>query len=312
MSMGAALLTGCSSSKAHPGANPAPSSTPLLSTVPPGITAAAVQTVQTTDGTVSYRAVGAGPPLVLVMGYGGSIDDWTPAFLSALARGHRVITPDNAGIGRTTALPTPITVTAMASQLSAFITALHVGRPDVMGWSMGGMIAQALAVEHPDQVDHLVLAATLPGDGHAVLPSAAVVAKLDQTSNPAAVLSLLFPSDQAGQAASRDYVTGILSWPDAYSARPAAERAEQGALAEWTSGSDPAGPKVNTIKTPTLVADGAEDPLAPTGDPQHLASIIPGASLAVYPDSAHGFMFEDQSSFVARMLAFLAAGSAAG
>lgn len=309
-------LVGCSSAthRSAPPATTAPPAPPgpAATTAPasaaafPAVTASPVRTVATTAGTVGYRSFGSGPPLVLIMGYGGSMDDWPPSFIDALAARYRVLTPDNPAVGRSSPVPAPVTVSAMAAQTSAFITALHLGRPDVLGWSMGGMLAQALAVAHPEQVNHLILCATLPGDGHAVLPSPAALSKLADPANPAAVLSLLFLSDPAGQAASGAYVSGIASWPGYYPAGTAADQAEGGALVEWTTGADPAGPKVATIKAPTLVADGDEDPLAPTGNPQRLAAAIPGAQLALYPDSAHAFMFQDQKQFVARALAFLA------
>jgi pimeloyl-ACP methyl ester carboxylesterase len=78
---------------------------------------------------------------------------------------------DNSGVGRTQQLPAPLTIDAMADQTSALIDTLGLGRPDVLGWSMGGMIAQALAVLHPAQVRRLVLCATYPGTGAAVVPS---------------------------------------------------------------------------------------------------------------------------------------------
>jgi pimeloyl-ACP methyl ester carboxylesterase len=79
---------------------------------------------------------------------------------------------DNSGVGHTQQLPPPLTIDAMADQTSALIDTLGLGRPNVLGWSMGGMIAQALAVLHPAQVRRLVLCATYPGTGAAVVPSA--------------------------------------------------------------------------------------------------------------------------------------------
>jgi pimeloyl-ACP methyl ester carboxylesterase len=298
--MGVGSLAGCSSSKKAASPVPAP---PPSSTATPSVTSAAVQVAHTSDGMVGYRSVGAGPALVLIMGFSGSMDDWEPGFVDQLADHYRVITPDNAGIGRTTALATPLTISAMATQTSALITALGLGSPNVVGWSMGGMIAQALAIDHPGQVHRLVLCATLPGDGHATLPTAATLAKLDDTSDVSAVLSLLFPSEQAG--AVRSYIAGLSQYPSYYSASPSIVRAQEGTLAEWTSGEDPAGPKLATIKAPTLVADGTLDPLVPLANDRRLAAVIPGAMLVTYPDAAHGFLFQDQSAFVPRVEQFL-------
>lgn len=103
------------------------------------------------------------------MGYGWTMEGWDPRLVHALARHNRVVMFDNAGIGHTQPLPGELTATltidAMADQTSALIDTLGLGRPDVLGWSMGGMIAQALAVLHPAQVRRLVLCATFPGTG---------------------------------------------------------------------------------------------------------------------------------------------------
>jgi pimeloyl-ACP methyl ester carboxylesterase len=102
-----------------------------------------VRTAHTTMGAVGYRIVGSGPPLVMVMGYAGTMEVWDPRFVDALARHHRVVIFDHAGVGQTQVLPAPLTIDAMADQTSALISALGLGRPAVLGWSMGGMIAQA-------------------------------------------------------------------------------------------------------------------------------------------------------------------------
>ena len=165
----------------------------LTSTTDCGVPA---RTVRTSDGTVGYRIDGSGGRLVLIMGYSGSMDAWRPSFVDILAKHHRVVIFDNAGIGQTQALPSPLSITAMADQTSALIAALQLGPSDVLGWSMGGMIAQALAVRHPDQLRRLVLCATLPGNGQAVPPSASAVAALTG-GNPSVVVSVLFPADHA-------------------------------------------------------------------------------------------------------------------
>lgn len=118
-----------------------------------GIASVHVQVLQTADGSVAYRQPGKGrAALLLIMALGGNIDDWEPAFINALAAHHKVIVFNNAGVGRTSPLPSPLTVTAMAEQTSAFISAVRLRRADVLGWSLGGMVAQALTVLHPAQV----------------------------------------------------------------------------------------------------------------------------------------------------------------
>src|SRR5664280_2075467 len=185
----------------HHRSQPAPLSgaMPRGAAATPSSTSIPVQVVQTTDGAVSYRSDGSGPSLVLIMGLSGSQDTWPPDLVNALATRHRVITFDNAGIGETAMPPGTLTITAMADQTAAFITALHLHHPAVLGWSMGGMIAQALAVRHRGDVGRLVLSATFSGNGKARLPTAATASALTNaggTDNGNATMALLFPPDQ--------------------------------------------------------------------------------------------------------------------
>jgi pimeloyl-ACP methyl ester carboxylesterase len=290
------LVLGPAASAARRPAGTAPSSGP------PDVVDAPVQVVATAKGTVSYREVGSGPPLLLVMGYGGGMDAWQPSFVDALAARHRVVIFDNAGIGDTSPLGPAPTIAAMAEQTSALIAALELGRPDVLGWSMGGMIAQALAVTHPDQVGKLVLAATQPGTGTATPPSLQAQLALE-SGDPAAVLALLFPPDQA--AAALAYEDGILEYPGFYQASPAVETEQAAAADGWFLGADAAGRLVGEISAPTLIADGSDDLLDPATNDAQLAAAIAGSELVLYPDAGHAFLFQDAASFVARLSSFL-------
>ena len=300
-------LTACSST--GPGKANTTSTVPPTSSAPPttsasaspGITSVRVQVVETPDGRIAYRQLGNGTPLLLIMGLGGSIDDWEPAFVNALASHYRVIVFNNAGVGRTSPL-SPLTITAMAAQTSAFISALGLGRVDVLGWSMGGMVAQALTVVHPSQVSRLVLAATQPGTGHALpVPSAAAADVL--STNPATVLSVLFPPGQA--AAERTYVNGILSYPGYYEAPRDTVLSQNVAVQAWISGAESPGHLVGAIRVPTLVADGTLDALDPVSNDRMLAAAIPGAQLVLYPAAGHAFLFQDAAAFVPRVENFL-------
>jgi pimeloyl-ACP methyl ester carboxylesterase len=161
----------------------------------PSITTVPIQVIKTTDGSVSYRSDGNGSPLVMIMGFGGSQDNWPPDLVNALAKHHQVIIFDNAGIGQTTTPPGTLTISAMANQTAALIVALKLSQPAVLGWSMGGMIAQALAILHPGDLSHLVLSATFAGDGSAIpVPTANANELLNAvtTGNTSELMSLLF------------------------------------------------------------------------------------------------------------------------
>lgn len=270
---------------------------------PPDVTAAPVRVVDTPDGQVGYRVVGTGPPLLLVMGYMGSMDAWDPAFVDALAQRHRVVIFDNAGIGLTSALPAPLTVSAMAQQTAAFVAALGLHRPDVLGWSMGGMIAQALAALDPADVGRLVLAATYPGDGAAALAAPSAQAALTSGS-VSAIEGVLFPADQ--QAAAARYLRDIATYPGFALAGPAVVAAQAHAVGTWIAGGEPAGHWIGHLHVPTLVMDGTVDALNPVANDRHLAATIPHAQLTLYPDASHGFLFQDEPAVVPRVDRFLA------
>jgi pimeloyl-ACP methyl ester carboxylesterase len=255
-----------------------------------------VQTVRTALGTVGYRSIGDGPPLVLVNGWSGTMEGWDPLLVDTLAQRYRVIIFDNAGIGLTQDLPAPLTIDAMANQTAAFIDALHLGRADVLGWSMGTAVVQALAVLHPSQVRRLILCAPYPGNGAVVLPPKTILyAKSDPTA--------LFPADQVG--AETVYDAAISSYPKAPPAPAAINAAQLTAVQQWWAGGDPAGHLVARITAPTLIADGAVDRLDPVANSHLLQHLIRGARLQLYPDAGHAFLFQDYSAFAALVVSFL-------
>lgn len=280
---------------------PAPSTAVPGATAGPQVTGTPIQVAATADGHVAYRELGTGSPLVLITGFSATMNDWAPAFVDALAVHHRVIELDNAGVGQTTAV-TPLTITAMADQTSALLTTLHIGRASVLGWSMGGMVAQALAVGHPDQVSRLVLAATQPGTGKSLpVPAAAAAALI--SPNVLTLLGALFPANQ--MAAALAYAESTLTYPHPYKVSAAVLSAQGVAVEQWIAGDDQDGKGIAGLRIPTLVADGDEDRVDPLANDRMLAATIPGAELVTYPDAGHAFLFQDEAAFVPRLLAFL-------
>jgi pimeloyl-ACP methyl ester carboxylesterase len=268
----------------------------------PSVVSSPVRVAHTGLGTVGYRIVGSGPPLVMITGYPTTMEDWDPRLVDALAKHYRVVIFDNAGIGDTQQLPGPLTIDAMARQTGALIETLRLSRPDVLGWSMGGMIAQALAVLDPSQVRRLVLCATFPGTG-AIVPSATITA-LTRLA-PQQVETVLFPPNQA--KAYNAYAAAISGYPPAAAPSKAVLAAQRRAVTQWWTGKDPAGRKTAAISAPTLIADGTADWVDPLANARALARLIPGAKLVLYPDAAHAFLFQDATQFAAAVGSFLKA-----
>ncbi len=280
-------------------------SLPVASAAPASITAVAIRVARTSDGTVSYRSVGSGRPLVLVMGFSGSQDTWPPALVDALAKRHRVITFDNAGIGHTSMPRGPLTISKMADQTAALIAALRLHDPDVLGWSMGGMIAQALAVRHRGDVRRLVLCSTFSGNGKATLPSTANASALFSAAadnDIGALLSLIFPPDQLATA-GQSYVQAVTAYPGFYQAPSTVDSAQNVAIQGWAAGTERAGH--GRIGIPTLIGDGADDVVTPPANAHKMARAISGAKVVIYPDAGHGFLLQDAASWAARVNRFL-------
>lgn len=262
----------------------------------PDVLTAPVRVVRTSAGTVAYRELGSGPALLLITGGGASMDGWPPGFVDALAAHHKVVVFDNAGVGRTSAVSAPalLSITAMASQTSALISALRLRHPAVLGWSMGGMIAQALAVSHPAQVSRLILAATAVGTGKA-LPLPPYTAAVFSLS-PANQAAVLFPANQA--AAARAYLSSIQQYPGSYGPSAATSRSQVRAVQRWLAGQDPAGLQAGDIRVPTLVAGGTRDQFMPVANDRLLARTVPGAKLLLFDDAGHAFWAQDAASFI--------------
>jgi pimeloyl-ACP methyl ester carboxylesterase len=291
-----AVLVGCSSS-------PAPySGVPSSATNSTSIVAAPVQTAHTSLGNVVYRVVGKGQPLVMVMGYAGTMETWDPRFVDTLARHYRVVVFDNAGLGGTASMPAPLSIDAMADQTAAFISSLNLTAPDVLGWSMGSMIAQSLAVRHRSDVGKLVLAASWPGNGTASVPPQTTINEL-KSGVPDEVRSVLYPADQPyGYDA---YVGGTSTYPVAASPSQSAIASQDKAITDWWAGADTSGRTPASITAPTLITDGSADELDDVSNSQALAKLIPNSTLQLYPDAGHAFLFQEGTPFAFAVEAFL-------
>jgi pimeloyl-ACP methyl ester carboxylesterase len=253
---------------------------------------------------VGYRTFGSGRPLVMIMGLGGTMGAWDPTFLDALAAGgHRIVLFDNEGVGKTARLRGNLTIRRMGDTAAGLIARLKLKRPDVAGWSMGGMIAQSLAVRHPKSVRRLVLMASAPGDGRGAPPTPDALKALGSL-DPTAALGLLFPPEQT--AARDTYVADIIKRQPFAGVAPAAQTQRQSqASGAWLIGSDPDGRRVARLKLPTLIGGGELDPLLPVANQRHLHDIIKRSQLVTYPDASHGFLFQHQAEFVPTLLTFL-------
>jgi 3-oxoadipate enol-lactonase len=242
---------------------------------------------------LAWRAVGEGRPLLLVNGYAATGADWDPAFLAALGEAFRVVCPDNRGMGESELGGEELTIDGMAADLEALLDALGIERATVVGWSMGGFLAQRLAARAPGRVAALALLATDPGGPDSVLAAAADWARLvDHSGTPreraTRLVSLLFPPELAPEI-DRQF-GGIVAAAQARLS-PQALRAQEAAMDAWHR-AEPADPMAGS-PPPTLVVHGDLDSVIPAANAAALAARWPGAEVEILPGCAHAVMAQE-------------------
>lgn len=248
-----------------------------------------MQFIEAGDLKIRYELKGSGYPLVMIMGFSGSMDWWDPEFIEALAEKYRVLVFDNRGAGRTVTPPEgDFTLDMFAGDTALLMDRLGIDRAHVFGFSMGGIIAQALALRNPEKVSRMVLAGTFCGGRETVMPSPEVSKMLMDTDGGidgmcARTLKLMFPArfvaENPGFAA--EFTERCKRAPIT------AHNARRQLVASMKTGT---WQQLLEIKIPVLVATGTEDILISPENSRILAGRIPGAQLVEYADSGHCFM----------------------
>src|SRR5256886_138215 len=262
----------------------------------------------------AYRDTGHGAvPLVPLQHFRGNLDNWDPALIDALAAERRVITFDNVGVAATTGR-TPNTVEAMANDAIAFIEAMNLERIDLLGFSIGSFIAQEIALIRPDLLRRVVLASSAPQGAaamHGWAPDVIGAVGVPETT-PQGYISVFFAptttSREAGQqAAGRIFgrTTGQ-DEPTTWQTR----QAQYDAVCAWGIPNHSLLQRVAAIELPVFVANGDSDPMILPRYSHLLAGLLPDARVTIYPDSAHGFLFQHHGQFAADVHAFLQAATA--
>ena len=259
----------------------------------------------------AYRSLGAnngGPPLVLLQHFTGTMDDWDPKVIEGLAQHRRVIIFDNAGIGRSGG-KSPDSVQGMAHNVEAFLDALKLEQVDLLGFSLGGFVAQQIVFEHPGRIRKVILAGTGPQGGPGIKDLQAVLGTAtkkgaEQGVHPKGLL--FFSESTAGKTAASAFLDRI--GKHSVDADPAASnetvQAQAKAIVTW--GSVPANEtKLQGVRLPVLVVNGNHDVMVPTANSITLFQHIPSAQLVLYPDSGHGALFQYHEQFVASVDTFL-------
>jgi len=266
------------------------------------------KTIDTGGARFAYRELGpdSGTPVVFLNHLAGVLDNWDPRVVDGIAASRRVITFDNQGVGASQGR-TPRSVAAMARDAIAFIRALGYDQVDLLGFSLGGMVAQVIAEQEPQLVRKLILAGTGPAGG----PGIDKVTRITLLDTLKATLTLKDPKEYLfftrtanGKATARQFVNR-LSERTGNRDKPISVTAFRNQLKAVHAWGRQQPYDLTVIQQPVLVANGDHDRMVPTTNSADLARRLPNARLELYPDAGHGGIFQYHDTFVGQALTFL-------
>jgi pimeloyl-ACP methyl ester carboxylesterase len=266
----------------------------------------------------AYRRFGSGsrPPLLCLQHFTGTLDNWDPAVTDTLAADRDTILFDSAGVGRSSGT-VPDSIEGMTTHTLAFLDALKLKQCDVLGFSLGGMVAQQMALERPAVFRRIVLVGTAPRGGEDVMhldkPSLAKHLRNPDLKGYQVLQKIFFAPTQSSQAAGAAFVDRLMQRKEDRepASGPAVAQAQMTAFRKWEQVSGDRFSDLKKIRQPALVMNGVFDEMIPVRNSYWLAEHLPNAVLLTYPDSGHGSLFQFHESFTRQTAAFLASESPA-
>ncbi len=248
-----------------------------------------VKTTRAGEIDIAYRKCGQGEALLLIMGFGSTMDLWSPVLVKRFAEQNRVIVFNNRGIGKTSAGSEAFSIERFADDAAALLAALGIEEANVAGWSMGAQVAQEMALRHPEKVRKLILLAGSAGGQEGVPPSGEVLRNLTDTSGTAAergvrLFNLMFP--QCWLEENPD-PSSWFPFPEEH-ADPQSTARQAEAIAKWSGSCD----RLANIQCPVLLIQGTEDVIVPPANGPVLAARIPGSWLISVKGGGHGMMYQ--------------------
>jgi pimeloyl-ACP methyl ester carboxylesterase len=268
----------------------------------------ATRTVTVEGVQIAYRDLGrrTGIPVVFFTHLSANLDNWDPRVVDGIASKHRVITFDYRGVGGSTGAVRD-SIGAMADDAVAFIRALGFDRVDILGFSLGGMIAQSLTLRYPELVRKLILAGTGPAGGEGIEN----VTRISDRDLARALLTLqdpkvflFFTRTPNGKRSAGEFLARLKERTTGRDRTITFRgyRTQLKAIHGWGLQKPD---DLSVIRQPVLVVNGENDRMVPTINTEDLARRIPGSELIIYPDAGHGGIFQHHHSFITRALEFL-------
>jgi pimeloyl-ACP methyl ester carboxylesterase len=278
---------------------------------------ATTEFVKANGETYAFRRFGSGGglPLLCLTHFMGTLDNWDPAVTDPLASGRAVILFDNAGLGRSSG-HVPHSVAGMAQHAQAFIDALGITTCDVLGFSLGGMVAQQMALDRPSLFRRMILVGTAPRGGENImhLDQPVLARYLNDPQLDEGYLrlqKLFFAPSESSQAAGEAFITRLGQRKEDLDPRsgPQVAAAQIAAFRDWEQFAGERFADLKKIRQPVLVVNGIFDIMIPVANSYSLSANLPNAVLLTYPDSGHGSLFQFHESFTRLAAEFLSADS---
>jgi pimeloyl-ACP methyl ester carboxylesterase len=264
----------------------------------------------------AYRRFGNGPavPLLFLQHFTGTLDNWDPAVTDPLAQRGEVILFESAGVGRSTG-KVPETVAGMAQHAFAFLDGLGLDTCDVLGFSLGGIVAQQMALDRPSIFRKMILVGTAPRGGEDIMhlekPSLAKFLQDASFKGYGVLQKIFFAPSESSQEAGQVFVNRLLQRREDREpvSGPKVAQAQMMAFRDWEKFTGKRFADLGAIRQSTLVVNGIHDEMIPISNSYWLAENLPNAVLLGYPDSGHGSLFQFHESFTRQAKAFLASNS---
>ena len=282
----------------------------MLSTAPSNTTAP-TQYVTAGDNTYAYRQFGSGRghPLLFLQHFTGTLDGWDPAVTDPIAAGRSVILFESAGIGRSSG-KVPETVAGMADHALKFLEAIGLTQVDVLGFSLGGMVVQVMALKRPALLRRIILTGTGPEGGVGVAMDRPELLKIFVDQNmpmSEKLLKLFFETTETSQSAGHRFVERLARRTRDKDTLATAEAAgaQLAAMAKWAKSGGKPYADLKKITQPVLVTNGNNDTMIPTVNSFTLSEHLTNAQLIIYPDSGHGALFQHAGAFTSHVSEFL-------
>lgn len=268
---------------------------------------APTQYIEANGISFAYRRFGkpSAIPLVGFQHFTGTLDNWDPIILDGLAAEREIIIFDNAGVGNSSG-ETPDNVLAMTNDAVNFIKALGISKIDVLGFSLGGFIAQYLGEQHPDLINKIIIVGAAPQGTKALHNFPELIGRAQQKEPMEIFLYIFFTSSQESRNKGKAALQRLYSRAEDRSKATTeqAVMAQMKAITQWGTES----PSINLkrIPHPVLIVQGSNDEMMDSDSSYTLFKELPNAILTYYPDAAHGSFYQYPEMFVSQANYFLA------